>query len=327
MTFGDLKRQIYYFARRFMKITVNDENNNEEWKEINELQEILETMNNSKKNTDEKKKLDLNRIFELMDKEYNIIFNEQNKEKFNELFNDFPYIFFLTKKFESDDNIILFDGKNDSESLKEFNILKDEDHIAPLIENKDFCLNLYLKKSSAFSINKINLNSCIEFRGKDVGIRKENNYKMTLDDLLEYFCSDEHLEKGNEWKCGKCKKRVSITKKFSIFYVPKILIICLKRFSRDEYGYYNKDGTFIDFPIENLDMGKYICGPDKEYSKYDLFAVSQHYGGTGGGHYTAVCKNIDGNWYNYNDSSVSHTSASSAVSSAAYVLFYRRKNW
>ena len=30
---------------------------------------------------------------------------------------------------------------------------------------------------------------------------------------------------------------------------------------------------------------------------------------------------------NYNDSSVSHTSASSAVSSAAYVLFYRRKNW
>lgn len=74
-------------------------------------------------------------------------------------------------------------------------------------------------------------------------------------------------------------------------------------------------------------MGKYICGPDKQYSKYDLFAVSQHYGGTGGGHYTAVCKNIDGKWYGYNDSSVSNSSGGSAVSSAAYVLFYRRKNW
>ena len=39
-------------------------------------------------------------------------------------------------------------------------------------------------------------------------------------------------------------------------------------------------------------MGKYICenGPDKDFSKYDLFAVSQHYGSTGGGHYTAICK-------------------------------------
>ena len=106
------------------------------------------------------------------------------------------------------------------------------------------------------------------------------------------------------------------------------LIICLNRFAQDSFkGNYRKNGELIDFPLENLDMGKYICGPDKEYSKYDLFAVSQHYGGTGGGHYTAVCKNIDGNWYSYNDSSVSHTSGSSANGSAAYVLFYRRKNW
>ena len=76
-------------------------------------------------------------------------------------------------------------------------------------------------------------------------------------------------------------------------------------------------------------MGKYIGKneADKDFSKYDLFAVSQHYGGTGGGHYTAVCKNYDGNWYRYNDSSVSHTSPDNAVNSSAYVLFYRRKNW
>jgi ubiquitin carboxyl-terminal hydrolase 4/11/15 len=74
-------------------------------------------------------------------------------------------------------------------------------------------------------------------------------------------------------------------------------------------------------------MGKYICGPDKKYSKYDLFGVSQHFGGTGGGHYTAICKNYDGNCYDYNDSSCPLSSSSNVVSSSAYVLFYRKQNW
>ena len=42
-------------------------------------------------------------------------------------------------------------------------------------------------------------------------------------------------------------------------------------------------------------------------------AVDQHYGSCGGGHYTAVCKNVeDGNWYKYDDSSVNMADVSSA---------------
>ena len=70
-----------------------------------------------------------------------------------------------------------------------------------------------------------------------------------------------------------------------------------------------------------------MCGPDKKYSKYDLYAVSQHYGSMGGGHYTAVCKNIDGNWYSYDDESVYKSSKNNVVTEAAYVLYYRRKGW
>ena len=118
-----------------------------------------------------------------------------------------------------------------------------------------------------------------------------------------------------------------------LFYSPKLFIVCLKRFSNSESRYYyfssynrwEKNNAYVDFPINDMDMKEYVTGPDKDNSVYDLFAVSQHYGGTGGGHYTAVCKNVDGNWYNYNDSSVSQTSESDVVSSAAYVLFYRRK--
>lgn len=37
---------------------------------------------------------------------------------------------------------------------------------------------------------------------------------------------------------------------------------------------------------------------------YDLVAVSNHMGGLGGGHYTALAKNGD-RWYNFDDSYVS----------------------
>lgn len=60
---------------------------------------------------------------------------------------------------------------------------------------------------------------------------------------------------------------------------------------------------------------------------YDCFAVSQHGGGLGGGHYTAVAKNWqDGRWYNFNDSSASPLGGKGRiVDSSAYVLFYRRR--
>lgn len=59
---------------------------------------------------------------------------------------------------------------------------------------------------------------------------------------------------------------------------------------------------------------------------YDLFAVSEHSGGLGGGHYTAMCANfLNGKWYAFNDSNVSPTTAERSVSPQAYVLFYGRK--
>ncbi len=57
-----------------------------------------------------------------------------------------------------------------------------------------------------------------------------------------------------------------------------------------------------------------------------MYAVSNHYGGLGGGHYTAYAKN-KGQWYDFNDSHVSKTSADSICGSGAYLLFYERRNW
>ena len=146
---------------------------------------------------------------------------------------------------------------------------------------------------------------------------------MTLIKCLKKFCKEEQLQEGDEWYCPKCKEHVLAKKKMDLYYLPKILIICFKRFTKESYRW-RKDEEFIDFPINNLDMGEFIVGPDKPHSKYDLFAVSQHYGSTTFGHYTAVCKNFD-KWYSYNDSSIHLCSENDAKSSAAYVLFYRRQ--
>jgi ubiquitin C-terminal hydrolase len=48
--------------------------------------------------------------------------------------------------------------------------------------------------------------------------------------------------------------------------------------------------TFVDFPMDDLDLEPSSAGPKDGNGKYELFAVSNHFGGMGGGHYTANAK-------------------------------------
>ncbi len=58
---------------------------------------------------------------------------------------------------------------------------------------------------------------------------------------------------------------------------------------------------------------------------YDLYAISNHSGGMGGGHYTAYVKNFkNGKWYNMNDSSCSEARGGNLCSGRSYVLFYKK---
>ena len=307
--FDTFKRKIYYLIRKYIKIHFKED-------KFNVDKEIEKFINKEKEeNIDE--------LLNLLDKEYSEIFNSK-EENIQNFITNFPYRIAIRKKFDDKNEICIFDGKNNLENLKEFGISKDTDTIGNLlnkVKEGEYFLDLLINSNSDFSKENINFNEC-----KNTYEIKSKEGKLNLEKLLDYFCTREHLDKGNEWRCGKCNKHVEATKNFSIFYVPRLLIICLSRFSKRGYGY-SKNDEYIDFPLENLDMGKYICGPDKENSKYDLFAVSQHFGGTGGGHYTAVCRNMDGKWYDYNDSSCSPDSSSNVVSSSAYVLFYRRHNW
>eukprot|EP00644_Phytophthora_capsici_P009076 jgi/Phyca11/541366/estExt2_Genewise1Plus.C_PHYCAscaffold_60597 len=154
---------------------------------------------------------------------------------------------------------------------------------------------------------------------------------LTLFDCLTKFTEREQLGEANTWYCPKCKNHVRAFKKFDLFSLPKVLIFQLKRFRYAQNAFYmNRDkiSTLVDFPIEDLDLSPFLIGPGNGSEPvYDLYAVSEHWGGLGGGHYTAVAKNpVNKRWFNFNDSHTSPTSPEAAVSPKAYVLFYIRRD-
>ncbi|KAM0370660.1 hypothetical protein ACHAPY_010511 [Fusarium culmorum] len=151
---------------------------------------------------------------------------------------------------------------------------------------------------------------------------------ITLDECLDEFERAEVLSEQDMWYCPRCKEHRRASKKFDLWKSPDILVAHLKRFSSSGYRR-DKLDVMVDFPIEGLDLtSRVIQKEDGKDEIYDLIAVDDHYGGLGGGHYTAYAKNfVDGRWYNYNDSSASPVSdPASCITSAAYLLFYRRRS-
>ena len=333
VTLEELRKKIYLSLRRYIYSPLVEISENKEKDIISqEINNYLHNMNIK----DEK-------IIEMIEDEYKKIFDKDNqdekiKRNIDNFINDLPFKIYLQEN-NSNKQIIIIDKNNFYNISKKLSDLLDINSFQEAFSEKLNLLQnyeLYVEfdiKSKYLKDKEMNLNSCLIYKSdfKNVKIKKNksqknstlNNGIITLGDCINNFCRQEKLEPGNEWYCPKCKKHTLASKKMELFYLPKILIICFKRFIRESFRW-RKNEVFVDFPINNLDMGEFMIGPDKEHSKYNLFAVSQHYGSTGFGHYTAVCKNFE-KWYSYNDSSVHPCSENDSRSSAAYVLFYRRE--
>ena len=196
-------------------------------------------------------------------------------------------------------------------------------------------------------------NSCVDdkeracVRNADVDDIDNDNGQLTLYKLLQLYSKREQLSENDKYYCPKCKEHVRAFKKLDIWKAPEILIIQLKRF---EYvlrpSYYGNDQRAerskledeVFFPTGDgsnggngglLNLKRFIKGPsgDTDNDLYELFAVSEHSGGLGGGHYTASAKNfLTNQWYKFNDSYVHplHNGPNNIDRQNAYVLFYKR---
>uniref|UniRef100_A0A8C4S8Z7 ubiquitinyl hydrolase 1 n=1 Tax=Erpetoichthys calabaricus TaxID=27687 RepID=A0A8C4S8Z7_ERPCA len=110
---------------------------------------------------------------------------------------------------------------------------------------------------------------------------------IELQQCIELFTTVEVLEEENPWYCPTCKKHQLATKKLDLWSLPEVLIIHLKRFSYTKYAREKLD-TIVEFPIRDLDFSRYLLKKtvpqDEPPSRYDLIAVSNHYGGLRDGH-------------------------------------------
>lgn len=171
---------------------------------------------------------------------------------------------------------------------------------------------------------------------------------VTLEQCLQLFIEPEVLGPDDKWYCPQCKEHIQAEKKMSVWRLPPILIIHLKRFKYNHYSslnymsnYREKIDTTIKFPIHNLDMSPYCSSStttDDNYSlqsRYDLYGIVNHRGSASFGHYISHAKLLGFNdpvkteigWRIFDDQHVSQLgSTKDLVKSDAYVLFYRHRH-
>ena len=182
-------------------------------------------------------------------------------------------------------------------------------------EIMDMFYGIYVSELSSLDGRTVHTAKPENFFMLDLEIPKKN---ATLYDCLDAFTKSEVMDGDNAWYNEATKK-----KRMTFWNFPKILIITLKRFSADGN---NKIQDLIDFPLDNLDLAKYVSGYNARQYVYELYAVCNHTGGPMGGHYTAFVKNSMNEWIHANDHKVEReVSISQIISPKAYCLFYRKK--
>lgn len=160
----------------------------------------------------------------------------------------------------------------------------------------------------------------------------QTDQQCNITDCIKTFSNAEMLNGQNQYECDCCGVKSDGIKKINIWNVPDVFIIHLKRFSTDvgpnkNVIRINKNPSFITYPFEHFDMFPYMHPLHAKHTNFNLVSVIHHYGSYGGGHYTATCKNpINSQWYNFNDSNVTHIPEQIAVqnimSRDSYILTY-----
>jgi hypothetical protein len=142
---------------------------------------------------------------------------------------------------------------------------------------------------------------------------------VDLASLLELNQQSELLTGMEEVYCRTCKTHRAFTKAMKLWRLPPIIPVTLKRFKAVENNWgsleLRKSEDPVTYPVLGLDMSPYLIGPREQQVPalafapgrdacptlppiYDLFAVSNHHGGMGGGHYTAHIQDFaTGQWH------------------------------
>ena len=161
------------------------------------------------------------------------------------------------------------------------------------------------------------------FRSLEVELEEGN-----LDDCLRKVITPTQLDSDNCYECDRCKQQNQSMRKMTLWRLPSVLILVLKRFTT-VYVKGNitvrKNTNTVTVP-DKLDMNPYMSYPNPSSSMYELFATANHIGTPQGGHCFSYIKSPEDKWYLADDSNIEEINKKGPLSGAEpYILFYRKK--
>ena len=153
----------------------------------------------------------------------------------------------------------------------------------------------------------------------DANVQGFDLYQM----LRNNFYKTSYVDMGET--CSFCRRTSKKNEIMKIAKLPNILIISLQRIN-PKNGM--KNNASVKF-YEGLDLKEIIDNETQraDYTKYDLFAISNHIGSINTGHYYSNIK-IGQNWYCFEDSKVYKIGPQIEMNTQeVYTLFYKMKGF
>ena len=168
---------------------------------------------------------------------------------------------------------------------------------------------------------------------------------VTLQECLDHNTASERLTGDNIFECDKCNGKRNATKTVQLGRRPQTLLFSFRRTLWNKSKGLHKDGRRVDFPL-NFNATALLSGHDggekDENCHYRLAAIVSHSGSSPlCGHYISWCRvtswsNVasvadltqsvsdGGQWYLFNDSSVTPAQERDVLNAEAFILLYDR---
>jgi len=142
--------------------------------------------------------------------------------------------------------------------------------------------------------------------------------------LYDYFDMNEQIEMldgANQIYCNSCRQNSNAISSKKLYTCPEVLTIILNLEKGSQFE------VEFSFPM-TISIEKYITDKTSD-PNYELIGVVNHHGQSGmASHFVAYCKSpVNGQWYFYNDSTVTQCSSNVEIYSNGIpnILFYQRR--
>lgn len=150
----------------------------------------------------------------------------------------------------------------------------------------------------------------------DISLSIEKDSK--LEDCIDNYFSNEEIYINNI---------PTYNKQFFINQLNNIVIFNIKRES-----YQNNSYQYLSYQLEiplQINLDRYFDNNNNNTNNnYNLYSFIEYIGNVRNGHYLSYCKNIDNNWYKYNDNIVQLVNdVNNILKSNHVVLLFYYKNY